>query len=104
MNINFNDDDDEDALTKIDKNKITIFVKKRNNRQSDTTITGIAVDLDLKKILSYMKKNFNCTGSIITDEKFGEVLSLTGDQKENAYNFFIDEGLYTKNQIIVRGI
>ena len=51
-----------------------------------------------------MKKNFNCTGSIINDEKFGEVLTLTGDQKENAYNFFIDEGLYTKNQIIVRGI
>ena len=38
-----------------DNDKVTIFVKKRNNRQSDTAISGLAKDLDLKKILSYNK-------------------------------------------------
>lgn len=33
----------------LDIEKVTIFVKKRNNRQSDTAISGLAKDLDLKK-------------------------------------------------------
>lgn len=87
-----------------DNDKVTIFVKKRNNRQSDTAISGLAKDLDLKKILSYMKKHFNCTGTITDDKEFGEVISLTGDQKENVYNFLIKEEIYKKENIIIKGI
>ena len=46
----------------------------------------MAHDLDLKKILSYLKKTYNCNGSIIKDEQFGEIITLTGDQKVNIYN------------------
>ena len=94
----------EDELDKELKDKVTIFVKKRNNRQSDTTISGLAIDLDLKKILSYMKKHFNCTGSIVSDPKFGEVICLTGNQKEQVFNFLVNEEICKKEKIIVRGV
>ena len=39
------------------KNIVTISVQKRNGRQCITTISGLAEDLDLPKIISYLKKN-----------------------------------------------
>jgi translation initiation factor 1 len=98
--MNFNDDNDD----LLDNDKLTIFVKKRNNRQSDTTISGWAKDLDLNKIISYMRKHFNCSGSITNDSEFGEVICLTGDQKENVFNFLVDEQIYKKEKIIIKGI
>ena len=55
-------------------------------------------------IISYFKKTYNCNGSIIKDEQFGEVITLTGDQKENIYNFLIGEEINKKDEIIVKGI
>lgn len=98
MDLNFDDSD----LFK--KSTVTISVQKRNGRQCITTITGLADDLDLKKILSYLKKTYNCNGSIIKDEQFGEVITLTGDQKENVYNFLINEEINKKDEIIIKGI
>jgi translation initiation factor 1 len=86
------------------KNIVTISVQKRNGRQCITTISGLAEDLDLPKIISYLKKKYNCNGSIIKDEQFGEVITLTGDQKENIYNFLIGEEINKKDEIIVKGI
>ena len=86
------------------KNIVTISVQKRNGRQCITTISGFAEDLDLPKIISYLKKKYNCNGSIIKDEQFGEVITLTGDQKENIYNFLIGEEINKKDEIIVKGI
>jgi translation initiation factor 1 len=97
--MNFEDTDDL-----LDNDKVTIFVKKRNNRQSDTTISGWAKDLDLNKIISHMRKHFNCSGSITNDPEFGEVICLTGDQKENVFNFLVDEQIYKKEKIIIKGI
>ena len=60
--------------------------------------------LDLPKILSYIKKTHNCNGSIIKNDTHGEVMSFSGDQKENIYNFLINEEIYKKEDIIVKGI
>ena len=86
------------------KNIVTISVQKRNGRQCITTISGLEEDLDLPKIISYLKKTYNCNGSIIKDEQFGEIITLTGDQKENIYNFLIGEEINKKDEIIVKGI
>ena len=98
MDLNF---DDNDIFS---KECVTISVQKRNGKKCITTITGLAEDLDLKKILSYFKKTYSCNGSIIKDETFGEVITLTGDQKENFYNFLIKEEINKKNEIIIKGI
>jgi translation initiation factor 1 len=98
MDLNF---DDKNVFS---GNTVTISVQKRNGRQCITNVSGMADDLDLKKILSYLKKTYNCNGSIIKDAQFGEVITLTGDQKENVYNFLINEEINKKDEIIVKGI
>ena len=84
--------------------KVTISVKQRNGRQCMTNVIGMAEDLDLPKILSYIKKTYNCNGSILKNETFGEIMCFTGDQKENIYNFLIKEEIYKKEDIIVTGV
>lgn len=97
-----------DMFNNIESNlftsKVTIDVEKRNGKKCITNIIGMDEDLDLKKIMSYLKKTYNCNGSIIKDETHGEVISLTGDQKENVYNFLIKEQIYKKEDIIVKGV
>jgi len=95
MNNLFEDD--------ISTSKVTLSVRQRNNRQFITIIEGIADDLDLDKILKHIKQTYNCNGNIIKDEKFGNIIKLTGNQKDNVYNFFINEEIYTKNNIIIKG-
>jgi translation initiation factor 1 len=41
-----------------------------------TFVIGLGKDLDLTKILSYIKKKYSCNGSIVNDEKYGKVMSL----------------------------
>lgn len=84
--------------------KVTISVERRNGKKCLTNVIGMANDLDLKKILSYLKKKHNCNGSIIKDEKHGEIMTFSGDQKEYIYNFLINEEIYKKDDIIIKGI
>ena len=58
----------------------------------------------VKQFVPELKKTFSCNGSISNDEKFGEVIALSGDQKENVYNFFIKEEIYKKECIIIKGV
>jgi translation initiation factor 1 len=103
MNLNFEKKDLFDNKILFEQSKVTITVQKRNGKKCITTIIGMAIDLDLPKILSYFKKTYNCSGSIIRDEKYGEVITLTGDQKDNMYNFLINEEINKKEDIIVKG-
>ncbi len=100
MNIDFDDLDSNP----FEKSKVTIAVEKRGGKKCITNVIGMAEDLDLKKILSYLKKTYNCSGSILKDDEHGEVMSFTGDQKENIYNFLIKEEIYDKEDIIVKGV
>lgn len=84
--------------------KVTISVEKRNGKKCITNVIGMAEDLDLQKILSYLKKKHSCNGSILKDETHGEIMSFSGDQKENIYNFLINEEIYKKEDIIIKGV
>ena len=84
--------------------KVTISVEKRNGKKCITNVIGMAEDLDLKKILSYLKKTYSCNGSILKDEAYGEIMSFSGDQKENIYNFLVNEQIYKKEDIIIKGV
>lgn len=90
--------------TDVFSQKVTISVSKRNGKKCITYVIGMAEDLDLKKIVSYLKKTYSCNGSIIKDEKYGEIMKFSGDQKENIYNFLVKEEIYQKEDIIVKGI
>jgi len=99
-----NDNTFENFEIQLITQKITIQVQKRNNRQCFTVITGWESDLDLVKICSFLKKKLNCGGNIIKDENHGEVMTLTGDQKKNVYDFLIEQEIYKAEDIILKGI
>ena len=88
----------------FENSKVTIVVEKRGGKRFITNVIGMDDDLDLHKIVSYLKKKHNCSGSILKDEKFGEIMSFTGDQKENIYHFLVNEEIYDKDDIIVKGV
>jgi translation initiation factor SUI1 len=83
---------------------VTIQVQKRSGTKYLTSIVGLANDLDLEKIMAYLKHKYKCNGFISNDPKNGEVITLTGDQKENVYKFLISEQIYKKTEILTRGI
>jgi len=85
------------------KSRVIIMVQQRSGTKQITSISGLADDLDLKKILRYLKKIFNCNGAIIDDSRFGKVITLTGNQKENVYKFFIKAQICTKEEMVVKG-
>jgi translation initiation factor 1 len=94
------EDDFEEQMT----DKVTISSQQRNGKKSITTLYGLSNDLDLKKILKFFKKHFQCNGTINNDEKFGEIIQVSGDQKQNILNFLIDEQIYKRENIIIKGI
>lgn len=93
-----------DIQSSLFTEKVTIAVEKRNGKKCITNVIGMAEDLDLKRILSYLKKKHNCNGSILKDETHGEIMSFSGDQKENVYNFLVNEEIYNKEDIIIKGV
>lgn len=70
---------------------IHIRIQQRNGRKTLTTIEGIPSKFDLKKILKVIKKQFACNGTIVNDEKAGDVIQLQGDQRNVVKEFLVDK-------------
>lgn len=104
MNIQFEENKLFNDNNLFEESKVTISVQRRNGKKCITTVIGMATDLDLPKIISYFKKTYSCNGSILKDEKYGEVITLSGDQKDNMYNFLINEEINKREDIIVKGV
>ena len=62
-----------------------------SRRKCITTIQGLPDDLDLKKIAKALKKTFQCNGTVNEDEELGEIIQLSGDQRTNVREFFVDQ-------------
>lgn len=98
------DSEFNDFENQLNNKKVVIHVQKRNARQCFTVISDIAEDLDLKKICRYLKKTLNCGGNILKDQEMGQIIRLTGDQKQAVIDFFLSEQIYKADEIIVKGI
>jgi len=74
-----NDDFDDAGITNLDRKdafeeaftsaglqveKVHIRVQQRNRRKCVCSVTGLADDLDLQRILKALKKSFKCNGSV----------------------------------------
>lgn len=94
----------EDIEEQLNTKKVIIHVQKRNARQCFTIVSDIAEDLDLNKICRYLKKTLNCGGNILKDKDVGEIIRLTGDQKQAVIDFFIEQKIYTAEDITLKGI
>ncbi len=84
--------------------KVVIQVQRRNGRQCFTIVSDIAEDLDSHRICRYLKKTLNCGGNILKDKELGEIMRLTGDQKQAVIDFFLEQEIYKGDEIIVKGV
>mmetsp|Transcript_4927 Transcript_4927/g.7465 ORF Transcript_4927/g.7465 Transcript_4927/m.7465 type:complete len:117 (+) Transcript_4927:104-454(+) len=83
--------------------KVHIRLQQRNRRKCILTVTGLASDLDLKKICKALKKSFKCNGAVVNDEDWGDVIQLQGDHRQGVQQFFIEEEIVPKEMIVVHG-
>mmetsp|Transcript_43080 Transcript_43080/g.38318 ORF Transcript_43080/g.38318 Transcript_43080/m.38318 type:complete len:106 (+) Transcript_43080:82-399(+) len=84
------------------QSRVHLRVQQRRARKYWTTVQGLADDLDLLKILKYMKKMFNTNGNVVND-KMGDVIQLQGDQRKNIYRFLTEFNIVPKTQITEHG-
>jgi translation initiation factor 1 len=96
------DDFNIDAQEK-DTSKVHLRIQQRTGRKCITIIQGLASDLDSAKIAKYLKKEFKCNGSITNDVDYGEIIQLSGDQRANVREFFIDQEICHEDQIVIHG-
>jgi translation initiation factor 1 len=89
-----------DPFEKKDNYMIHVRIHQRNGRKSTTTIEGIPTDLDLKKIVRYLRKVYHTNGTIIEEEN---VIQLQGDQRKNIYEAFTQWNIAPKENITVHG-
>ncbi|KAG5184416.1 eukaryotic translation initiation factor 1-SUI1 [Tribonema minus] len=83
--------------------KVHVRVQQRSGRKCITTVEGMAEDLDLKRILKAMKKNFSCNGAIVKDKDEGEVIQLSGDQRTNINDFLYGMEICVPGQVVLHG-
>uniref|UniRef100_A0A915L758 SUI1 domain-containing protein n=1 Tax=Romanomermis culicivorax TaxID=13658 RepID=A0A915L758_ROMCU len=82
---------------------IHIRIQQRTGRKTITTVQGIATEYDLKKIVRYLKKEYNCNGTVVEHPEYGEVIQLTGDQRQNIREFLVKVGIVKEENCKVHG-
>jgi len=98
MTIDLYDIDD-----KKDNFKVHISIQQRTSKKYITNVSGIPDMYDLPKVLKYIKKIYKCGGSIVKDRNGNLILQITGDQRSNIENFFVDYNVMDKDNIISHG-
>jgi len=82
---------------------IHIRIQQRNGRKTLTTVQGVPVQYDLRKIVRACKKEFACNGTVVEHPEYGEVIQLQGDQRNKINGFLKKVGLATEDKIKVHG-
>ena len=92
------------TIQKEKDKEIHLRIQKRSGRRFITLVEGLDKNLDLKKIVSFWKKEFCCTGSIKKIQDTDDhIVSLTGDQRQLISSFLIEQQIASKHQIIIHG-
>ncbi|KAF8212380.1 eukaryotic translation initiation factor 1 [Mycena galopus ATCC 62051] len=81
---------------------IHIRIQQRNGRKTLTTLQGLPKQYDPKKLLKAFKKEFACNGTLVDDEKMGQVIQLQGDQRAKISTFLVEHEV-DKSTIKVHG-
>ncbi|KAK9316241.1 translation initiation factor SUI1 [Lipomyces starkeyi] len=84
-------------------NYIHIRIQQRNGRKTLTTVQGLPVEYDQKRILRALKKDFACNGTIVKDDELGEVIQLQGDQRVKVMEFLSTQLNILKKNIKIHG-
>jgi translation initiation factor 1 len=94
-------------IQKTFTHKIHIRVQQRKKNCYITTISNMDEDLDLKRICRAMRNAFSCNGTVIADKEHGEIIQLTGDQRDNLKTWLVDVEILTakeaKERLVLHG-
>jgi len=82
---------------------VHIRIQQRTGRKTITTVQGVGVEYDLKKIVRYLKKEYSCNGTIVEHPEYGEVIQLTGDQRQHAKDLLCKVGIVKEENCKVHG-
>uniref|UniRef100_A0A8C4ZZM9 SUI1 domain-containing protein n=1 Tax=Gadus morhua TaxID=8049 RepID=A0A8C4ZZM9_GADMO len=93
----------DDLVPSGTEDKIHIRIQQRNGRKTLTTVQGIGIDYDKKKLVKAFKKKFACNGTVIEHPEYGEVIQLQGDQRKNICTFLMEIGIVREDQLKVHG-
>ncbi len=85
------------------RHSVHLRVQQRNGRKRWTTIAGLAPDLDLAKILKYMKKAFSTNGAVVRHATAGRVIQLQGDVRRQVYEALWTWQICDRDMIKVSG-
>ena len=81
---------------------VHLRVQQRSGRKWWTTIAGLAPDLDIAKILKFLKKSF-CTNGTIKHEATGPVIQLQGSLRREVHDALLKQEICDRGQIKVFG-
>ena len=99
----FSEADDSGKTADNSASKVNIRIQQRTTRKRITTVQGLDQELDLKRILKTLKKTHNCNGTVIKSQEYGDVLKMSGDQRQNVRRFLIENEIVSKDNIIIHG-
>ena len=94
---------EEEGAKERKSNMIHIQFQQRTTRKCLSIIQGLPDDLDFKKLVRHFKKMWNCNGTVIQNEEWGQVIQLQGDVRKALAKFLIEEGIATKEEIKIHG-
>ncbi|XP_004623420.1 eukaryotic translation initiation factor 1-like [Octodon degus] len=79
------------------------YIHMRKGSKTLTTVQEIA-DGYKKKLVMVFKKKFACNSSIVIRcPEYGEVIQFQGDQHKNIFQFLVEIGLASANQLKIHG-
>ena len=98
-----------DQEEEYDVEKVHIWLRQRGGRKCITEVSGLASDLNLKKIIKCWKNEFHVSVSKIVNDKNDKndkeekFIRLQGDQRDKVYKFLIEERIIEKQHIKIHG-
>ncbi|XP_038048716.1 eukaryotic translation initiation factor 1-like [Patiria miniata] len=98
-------DDFQDNSEDGTMNLIHVRCQQRNGRKMITIVEGISPIYSQHRIVKKMKKFFNCNGNVHkTEQDFGDVIQLQGDQRNKVKEFLVSCELAKESQIKLHGV
>ncbi|CAO3691283.1 unnamed protein product [Rhizopus microsporus] len=82
---------------------VNFRIQQRNGRKTLTTLQGLPKEINSKRLLKEVKKQFACNGTVVDDEEHGEIIQLQGDQRLKMAEFLVNEGIAKKSAIKIHG-
>lgn len=93
----------DDDFDDVQKNMKKIHIRYQKVGSHDVTIIeGLPADLNHQKVLNYFKKTLACNGKVVKRET-NQVIQLQGDHRHKCFEFFVQEGISTKENIVLHG-